>query len=103
MRFEITPTFRSDFSKLKREHKELFRATVTSKFNDACDAFAADPTSAWPASLRVKPMKYVNGVYEMTWSFNSPDGRATFELRRDDHGMYCLWRRVGDHGIYTKP
>lgn len=103
MRFEITPAFRSDFATLKREHKVCFRTIAMTKFNDACDVFAADPQAPWPGALRVKSMKNAPGIYEMTWSFNSPDGRATFELRRDDRGLYCLWRRVGDHSIFTLP
>ena len=39
----------------------------------------------------------------MTWSFASPDGRATFELRTVDGELQCLWRRIGDHRVFRAP
>jgi hypothetical protein len=47
-------------------------------------------------------------IYTITWSFSSPDGRATFHLDEDedenDSGEPLLvWRRFGDHGIYREP
>ncbi|WP_268968313.1 hypothetical protein [Tomitella gaofuii] len=42
-------------------------------------------------------------MLEMTWSFASPDGRATFELVTVDGELRCRWRRVGDHGEFTRP
>jgi hypothetical protein len=49
-------------------------------FVPACDSFSNDPATPWPVSLRVKPVRSAAGVMEMTWSFASPDGRATFEF-----------------------
>lgn len=103
MRIFQEATFKADFKALKREHQRQFIEVVTSKFNPACDAFAADATVAWPASLRVKSMKYAPGIYEMTWSFKSPDGRATFQLLNDERGTYCRWRRIGNHSIFREP
>jgi hypothetical protein len=37
-----------------------------------------DPSS-WPANLRVKQVVNAPGVFEMTWSFSGPNGRATWE------------------------
>ena len=105
MRFESTPQFVSDYKALKAEHKRQFRSVI-GDFSKACDAYAAraaDKVYRWPAGLRVKPMKSAPGVWEMTWSFASPDGRATFEFVRDEAGMLLRWRRVGDHDVYTRP
>lgn len=57
----------------------------------------------WPKALRVDEMRGAPGIMEMTWSFASPDGRATFHLVREDDDWVCVWRRVGDHGVYDAP
>lgn len=80
-----------------------FRQVVATKFAPACDAYAAEPARPWPASLRVKPVTNAPGVLEMTWSFASPDGRATFELITIAGQLRCWWRRVGDHGVFRDP
>ena len=43
------------------------------------------------------------GIMDMTWSFASPDGRATFHLAREDGNRVCVWRRIGDHGVFRIP
>lgn len=103
MKFEITPSFTADVKRLKREHLDEFRRVVREKFVPACDAFAADPAVGWPASLRVKAMRSAPGIMEMTWSFASPDGRATFEFVTVDDEPRVRWRRVGDHRVFTAP
>lgn len=103
MRFETTPAFDSDFRRLKREHAAAFRAVVKEKFAPACDAFAADPATPWPAALRVKSVRSAPGILEMTWSFASPDGRATFEFVTVEGELLCRWRRVGDHDVFRNP
>ncbi|CCG05813.1 hypothetical protein [Blastococcus saxobsidens] len=116
MRFETTPRFDSDYKDLKAEHKRQFRE-VLPDFIRACDAYAEAyavsrdkdavkekvPAYRWPAALRVSPMKSAPGIWEMTWSFASPDGRATFEFVSDDQGLILRWRRIGDHSIYKRP
>jgi hypothetical protein len=103
VKFETTPAFDSDYRRLKPEHRVAFRSVVREKFAPACDAFAADPATPWPASLRVKSVRNAAAVLEMTWSFASPDGRATFELLTIDDQLRCRWRRVGDHSVFMKP
>ncbi|MGH8829089.1 MAG: hypothetical protein ACRDVZ_16115 [Jiangellaceae bacterium] len=76
---------------------------VRDKFVPACDAFGADPPTPWPASLRVKPVRSAAGVLEMTWSFVSPNGRATFEFLTVDGDLRVRWRRVGDHDVFKAP
>lgn len=107
MKFLTTAAFDRDVRLLKPEHLRTFKDVVRSKFAPACDAWAAAVAAGgqfrWPASLRVSPLKGDSNVLEMTWSFSSPDGRATFQLRRQDDEWICLWRRVGDHGVYHDP
>lgn len=103
MKFETTPAFDADYRRLKAVHQAAFRATLKDKFIPACDALAADPASVWPRSLRVKAVQGAPGVLEMTWSFASPDGRATFELVTIDGELRCRWRRVGDHSVFNDP
>jgi hypothetical protein len=49
------------------------------------------------------------GIFEMTWSFSGPDGRATWEwvgVVDPDSGRRrraVRWRRVGGHVIFKKP
>ena len=85
MKFETTPAFDTDYRRLKPEHAAEFKKVVRDKFVPACDAFAADPATPWPTSLRIKAVRSAAGVREMTWSFASPDGRATFELVSNEH------------------
>lgn len=103
MKFETTPAFDSDVRRLKPEHLAEFRKVVRSKFVPACEAYATDPAAAWPASLRVKSVRAAAGVLEMTWSFSSPDGRATFEMVTVDGELRVRWRRVGDHSVFRTP
>ena len=39
----------------------------------------------------------------MTWSFASPDGRATFEFIIVEDELRVRWRRVGDHEVFKNP
>lgn len=103
MRFETTPAFDSEYRRLKREHAIAFKSVVREKFAPACDAYATEPSTPWPTSLRIKSVRSAPGVLEMTWSFASPDGRATFELITVDGELRCRWRRGGDHDVFKTP
>jgi hypothetical protein len=52
--------------------------------------------------LRVKGVKGVPGVFEMTWA---DDGRATFEYGEAliEGETHVIWRRVGTHEIFERP
>lgn len=103
MKFRPLPKFNSDWDSLKVEARALFKGKVGA-FSAACDAFAADPARyRWPKDLRVKKHRDRPGVWEMTWSFSSPDGRATFEFETVDGEMRVVWRRIGSHDIYSSP
>jgi len=103
VKFETTPAFDTDYRRLKPEHAAEFKKVVRDKFVPACDAFAADPSTSWPGSLRVKAVRSAAGVLEMTWSFASPDGRATFEFVTVAGELRVRWRRVGDHDVFKNP
>ena len=103
MKFETTPAFDGDIRRLKPEHRATFTRVVREKFAPACDGHVMNPVAPWPASLRVKAVRGAPGVLEMTWSFASPDGRATFELVTVDDELRCRWRRVGDHAVFRDP
>jgi len=103
VKFLTTPAFDSDYRRLKPEHAAEFKKVVREKFIPACDAMSTDPASPWPSSLRVKAVRGASGVLEMTWSFASPDGRATFELVTVDGELLVRWRRVGNHDVFKKP
>jgi len=99
LRFERTEPFKADYQRLSEEEREMFRAAARA-FNAACDRFVEtkDPAS-WPANLRVKAVVNAPGVFEMTWSFSGPDGRATWEwttvLDTDGRPWPAVrWRRL---------
>lgn len=107
MKYVRTDSFKADYQRLSDDEKRLFRSAVLD-FNRGCDEFVRtrDP-SAWPASLRVKTVRGAAGVWEMTWSFSGPDGRATWEWVVDADGGIdqpaIRWRRIGDHRIFKAP
>jgi hypothetical protein len=103
VKFETTPAFDADYRRLKTEFKKAFRSVVRDSFAPACDEFERTPGYVWPAALRVSRMKGTSAIWEMTWSFASPDGRATFEFVRRDSEVVCRWRRIGDHSVFKSP
>jgi hypothetical protein len=44
-----------------------------------------------------------SGIWEMTWSFSGPDGRATFEYFPAGIETAIFWRRIGTHRIFRNP
>lgn len=103
MKFETPPAFDAEYRRLKADHASEFKKVMRDRLIPACDAFAADPATPWPPSLRIKPVRSAAGVLEMTWSFASPDGRPTFEFVTVDDEVRVRWRRVGDHAVFKNP
>ncbi len=99
MKFQTTPAFDRDFKRLPAEHQEEFRKLVP-RFNAAAERAAAGESKPWPGGMRVKPVKSAKGVWEVTWSMNDPDGRATWEWIEIDGEAAIRWRRVGDHTVF---
>jgi hypothetical protein len=102
VKFETTASFEGDFARLSKSEQRLFVKALRA-FVPACDRHANDPTAKWPAALRVKAVEGAPGVWEMTWSFSGPDGRATFEWIQIDGQLGLRWRRIGGHAIFRKP
>lgn len=102
MRFETTRSFDADYRRLSDPEAKMVRKALES-FVPACDRYATDSSARWPAALRVKDVEGAPGVWEMTWSFSGPDGRATFEFVQIDGSLGVRWRRVGTHSILKRP
>ena len=102
MKFEATDSFDRDYARLTRSEQKLFRAALL-EFVPACNRFAANPAEKWPASLRVKDVEGAPGIWETTWSFSGPDGRATFEWAKVKGSLGVRWRRIGSHSIFKSP
>lgn len=103
MKWQSTPAFNADLNRLSPDELELFRKVVREQFVPAADRIAADPAATWPSGLRVKDVEGAAGIWEMTWSFSGPDGRATFEWIQIDGERAIRWRRVGGHSIFNDP
>ncbi len=76
------------------------------KLNDAYEAHLASGSSnrlQWPKNLRIKDVEGAPGVWEMTWSFSGPDGRATFEYVQIEGEAAIRWRRIGGHDVFKAP
>ena len=108
MRYQRSNSFRADYKKLSEAERQLFRKSIA-VFNDAADRFASGDSDSWPAKLRVRPVRGAEGIFEMTWSFSGPDGRATWEwVTVTDRSTgrrhrAVRWRRVGNHAVFKKP
>jgi hypothetical protein len=108
VRFERTDPFRADYQRLPEDARNKFR-TAARAFNTAADRFFETKNpSSWPANLRVRAVANAPGVFEMTWSFSGPDGRATWEwttvVGTDGRpGPAVRWRRLGSHRIFREP
>ncbi|HEX7590424.1 MAG TPA: hypothetical protein VF375_00595 [Candidatus Limnocylindrales bacterium] len=102
MKYLVLASFRADYKRLSRDEQAAFQSTLKD-FAQACDRYAADSSTAWPASLRVRDLQNAPGVLEMTWSFSGPDGRATFEWVQIEGRLGLRWRRIGDHAIFKEP
>lgn len=102
MKYDRTAAFKSDYRDLSHEEKEMFRRAVV-EINAAYARRRSGGKIQWPAKLRVKRIRGTAGIWEMTWSFAGPDGRATFEIRQEGDHPVLLWRRVGGHEIFAGP
>ncbi len=103
MKYERTDSFKRDYRRLPEEHKDEFRRCVQEDFNPALDQHVESPGEPWPSRLRVRGVSGASGIWEMTWSFTDPDGRATWEWTTIDGEPAIRWRRVGNHSIFGDP
>lgn len=108
MRNERTDSFKADYNRLSQAERELFRSAIRA-FNEACDQFVVSRDwSVFPKNLRVKHVAGTTGIFELTWHFSGPDGRATWEWTSvtDTDGKErpaIRWRRIGNHSIFDAP
>jgi hypothetical protein len=103
VKFEAYTRFDREFQKLPKAHRMTFYAAIVPQFNEAAQRAAAGEANPWPAGLRVKKVQGVSGVWEMTWSMDNPDGRATWEWAEIDGEPAVRWRRIGTHRIFADP
>jgi hypothetical protein len=103
MKYDRTNAFKGDYRDLNESERAMFRAVVRDQFHPAAERKAQEPGSPWPKSLRIRDVEGAPGVWEMTWSFSGPDGRATFEWTKIDGEPAIRWRRIGNHSIYRDP
>lgn len=80
----------------------MFREMVRDHFLPAIEAGSFTGTPPWPRRLRIHQLVGTD-AYSITWSFKSPDGRATFHIEVVDDEPRLVWRRIGTHAIYTNP
>jgi hypothetical protein len=103
LKYERTEHFKRDYRRLSEAERDEFKRVVRDVFVPALERYAAGDRTAWPKSLRVKGVKGAAGIWEMTWSFTDPDGRATFEWIKIVGEAGIRWRRVGSHAILEEP
>lgn len=103
MKYRSLESFRSDFRRLPDEHQRVFLRVLRDHFLPAIEAGSFSGAPPWPKRLRIHRLSNTE-IYSLTWNFASPDGRATFHLDKTDDGAPVLvWRRIGDHSIYSRP
>jgi hypothetical protein len=102
VKFERTDSFESDWRRLSDAERELFRSAIK-HFHAAAERIVADPRVQWPGSPRIKRVVSAPRIWEMTWSFSGPDGRATFEWVEIDGTSSIRWCRIGTHEIFREP
>ena len=100
MKYQTTPAFLADVRRLSPGERELVSNVVREQFAPAAERRAVSPATPWPKKLRVKSVRSAPGIWEMTWSYSGPDGRATFEWTTAGGEPAILWRRVGGHEIF---
>ena len=102
MKYQTTPAFERDYRRLPPQHRAAFRAAVT-RFNACAEDAARGVADPWTRGLRVKAVRGTSGIWEMTWSMDEPDGRATWEWIEIDGAPAVRWRRIGGHAVLRRP
>lgn len=102
MKYDRSDDFKGDYKRLKKREQDLFREAVRA-MNAAYAQRGDAPLPAWPTHLRIADVQDAPGIFEMTWSFSGPDGRATFEYITIAGEPAIRWRRIGGHRIFKNP
>ncbi len=95
--FEVSEAFRRDIASLTPDQYARFQVAVRRFIEDLLAMEAGEQVGFRPG-LRVKGVRGIIGLYEMTWS---PDGRATFSWGEPirEGAKHIEWVRCGDHSI----
>jgi hypothetical protein len=105
VRFRWTDSFNNDIRGLSLAHQQTFMDAVPD-LSKACDRWVESRTP-FPAKYRVKLIQGADGIFELTWSFAGPDGRATWEWISIEIGdkryPAIYWRRIGSREIFKRP
>lgn len=102
MKYERSERFRSDYKNLSEEQREMFKAAAR-RFREGAESAKRGEVAPWEGSLRVRTVTGHPSIWEMTWSYRRPDGRATWEWVEIDGDTGVRWRRVGTHSIFAAP
>jgi hypothetical protein len=96
---EEAAQFWRDWGRLSPTEQRRFREAVKKFFED----LETLPRGRFRRSLRVKPMRGADGIFEMTWE--PEDGRATFQYGEEliEGDPHIIWRRIGSHDIFVDP
>ncbi len=88
--------FAADFDRLTPAQQAAFLAAVAQFVDDL------QTNRPFRKGLRVKGVRGVSGVFEMTWA---DDGRATFKYGTPvrEGEAHVIWRRVGTHDVFQQP
>lgn len=103
MRQLFNPKFHRDFKKLKREHQLLFLDAQEQFVTEFEQILIQKTLKKVSKKYRVRVLKNTAEIWEMTWSFSRPDGRATFHLQEIEGEPILVWRRIGSHDIFKQP
>jgi hypothetical protein len=102
VKYETAPAFDGDWRRLSVDERLLFRQIVQ-EINRLYAERGRRPIPRWPAHLRVRRLRGHPGLWELTWSFAGPDGRAIFEFFTVEGEPAIRWRRIGRHDIFRNP
>jgi hypothetical protein len=99
--YERPDSFKRDYRSLDPSKRELAKERIR-QFKDDLTAIEEGTATEFRSGLRVKPMRYKPGIWEMSWN---GDGRATFEYGESiiEGKRHVIWRRIGTHEIFSAP
>lgn len=104
--FERSDSFKSDYGRLSEPERATVKRALR-EFIEDLSGIERGTQTQFRATLRVKPMKGHDGIWEMTWEYQ--DGRATFmygpprDAENAPQKRHVQWRRIGTHRIFTDP
>ena len=92
MKYRKSPTFNKCLAELPEEIQKIAKE----KFKLLKD----NPNSPYHPSLRIKPMKGFEGIWE---GHISKEYVFTFNIIKEDKEIVFVFRKIGKHAIYDNP